>query len=245
MKVVIFAGRAFHQQGRTFRVQLVQRLAELFALRFLHLEALHHDQLAIGQLGRQRRAQRAQQLLARESVIVRAGLRSVDRAAVPPQWRANGAHARAPGALLLPQLLTCAAHQLLVLGGVGTGTLSGAIVPHRFPQQVLVHRAKNFIGQFQGTYLFAAEIHYINRRHSFFRFNLSVASCYFFFAEARLDAFNGSTVPAPLNPRRSLGGFLAFAIITYASLCPGTAPSTTSRFSSLSTPSTRTSRSRP
>src|SRR5664279_4329173 len=107
---MIFAGRAFHQQGRAFRVQLVKRLAELFALRFLHLEAFHYHQLAIGQLGRQRRAQRAQQLLARKSVIVRAGLGSVDRAAVPPQRRANGTHARASGALLLPQLLTRAAH---------------------------------------------------------------------------------------------------------------------------------------
>src|ERR1019366_389112 len=214
MKVVILAGRAFHQQGRTFRIQLVKRLAELFALRFRHLEALDHDQLAIGQLGRQRRAQRTQQLLARKSVIVGAGLWSVYGAAVPPQWRANGAHACASGALLLPQLLTRAAHQLLVLGGVGTGTLPRAVVLHRFPQQALVHRAENFVGQFEGTYLFAAEIHYINRRHSLFRFKLSLASSYFFFAEARLEAFNGSTVPAPLNPRRSLGGFLAFAITT-------------------------------
>src|ERR1017187_2069356 len=122
MKVMILAGRAFHRSGRTFRVQLVQRLAELFALRLLHLEALYNDQLAIGQFGRQRRAQRAQQLLARKSVIVGAGLWSMYGAAVPPQWRANGADTRASRALLLPELLTRAAYQLLVLGGVGTGT---------------------------------------------------------------------------------------------------------------------------
>src|SRR5215472_14252017 len=37
---------------------------------------------------------------------------------------------------------------------------------------------------------------------------------YFFFAACRFEAFNGSTVPAPPNPRRSLGGFFAFEITT-------------------------------
>jgi hypothetical protein len=37
---------------------------------------------------------------------------------------------------------------------------------------------------------------------------------YFFFAACRFDAFNGSTVPEPANPRRSLGGFFAREIST-------------------------------
>src|SRR5437660_784360 len=61
---------------------------------------------------------------------------------------------------------------------------------------------------------------------------------YPFFA-ALFAAFNGSTVAAPANPRRSRGGFLAFIITRYPPFGPGTLPSTTSRLSSLSTPSTR------
>src|SRR5215470_1899964 len=61
---------------------------------------------------------------------------------------------------------------------------------------------------------------------------------YAFFA-ALLAAFNGSIVAAPANPRRSLGGFFAFVITRYPPVGPGTLPSTTSRLSSLSTPSTR------
>src|SRR6185437_2854090 len=66
----------------------------------------------------------------------------------------------------------------------------------------------------------------------------SPAFRYPFFA-ALLAAFNGSTVAAPPNPRRSLGGFLALVITRYPPFGPGTLPSTTSRLSSLSTPSTR------
>src|SRR5246127_5657227 len=61
---------------------------------------------------------------------------------------------------------------------------------------------------------------------------------YAFFA-ALFAAFNGSTVAEPANPRRSLGGFFAFVITMYPPCGPGTLPSTTSKFSSLSTPSTR------
>src|SRR6266542_6590687 len=66
----------------------------------------------------------------------------------------------------------------------------------------------------------------------------SPAVHYPFFA-ALFAAFNGSTVAAPANPRRSLGGFFDFVITRYPPFGPGTLPSTTSRLSSLSTPSTR------
>src|SRR6201996_3252663 len=68
---------------------------------------------------------------------------------------------------------------------------------------------------------------------------------YFFFPpdglppEAFFEAFNGSTVPPPPNPRRSRGGALDFEIITYPSRGPGIAPSTINRFSSRSIPRMR------
>src|SRR5690242_21103340 len=53
-----------------FRSQGIQRLAEILGLRFLQVESIHDDQLAIGKLRGQRRAQRAQQLFAREGVVI-------------------------------------------------------------------------------------------------------------------------------------------------------------------------------
>src|SRR5260370_27061095 len=43
------------------------------------------------------------------------------------------------------------------------------------------------------------------------------------------SAFKGSTVAAPANPRRSLGGFCALVITRYPPCAPGTLPSTTSK----------------
>ena len=81
-------------------------------------QAVDHHQLAVLQLRRQRRAQRTQQLLARERVVIGAWLRPVDRAAMPPQRRTDRRDTRPARALLLPQLLARAAHQTSVLGGV-------------------------------------------------------------------------------------------------------------------------------
>jgi hypothetical protein len=110
---------------------------------------------------------------------------------------------------------------------VSTGALPSAVVFHRFPEQVLVDRAEHLVGQLEGAYLFAIQIHYINRCHEFFRYvganrssrnsgteQTAKRGYLLFFATWRFDAFNGSTVPAPLNPRRSLGGFLALLITT-------------------------------
>src|SRR4051794_36660894 len=65
-----------------------------------------------------------------------------------------------------------------------------------------------------------------------------VPTTYFFDlpAAAFFAAFNGSSVVDPAKPRRSRGGFFAFRITTYAPLGPGTAPSTSSKLSSLSMP---------
>ena len=107
----------FDQQRRARHVQLVERAAIELGLGFLDLQRIHHRQLAVGQLRSQRRAQRAQQLLARESIVVAARLRSVHRAAVAPQGRTHRADTRAARALLLPQLLAGTGNQLAVLGG--------------------------------------------------------------------------------------------------------------------------------
>src|SRR5581483_10403875 len=98
----------------------------------------------------------AQQLLARKLIVVGAGLRPMHRAAMPPQRRADGADARTSRTLLPPQLLAGAAHQLFVLGGMRAGALPGAVMFHRLPQQVLVDRAEHFLGELEGTHLFAA-----------------------------------------------------------------------------------------
>ena len=129
------------------------------------------------------------------------------RAAVPPQRRANGTHARAPRALLLPELFARAGHQLLVLGGVRAGALCGAVVLHRFPQQVLVDRAEDFVGQFEGANLGPAQIMNVDALPYSFRYAAAgsrPATAFYAFFAARLAAFNGSTVRRAANPRRSL-----------------------------------------
>ena len=68
---------------------------------------------------------------------------------MPPQRRTDRADTGAARALLLPQLLARAGDQLLVLGGVRAGALRGAVMLHRFPQQVFVDRAEDFIGQIE------------------------------------------------------------------------------------------------
>ena len=62
-QIAVLVLRLFDDQHRRIDFQRVQRLAEFFGLRLFHVERVHHDQLAVGQLRRQRRAQRAQQLL--------------------------------------------------------------------------------------------------------------------------------------------------------------------------------------
>src|SRR3954463_15520704 len=168
LEVAIAVLRALlHQQCVLREIQLLEQLAESAGLRFLQVEALDHGQLAIGKLSGERRAQRAQQLLLGELVVVAARLRPVNGATVAPQWRTDGAHAGASGALLLPKFLARARDQLLVLGGVGTLALRGAVVLYRLPQQVFVHRAKDFFGEVERADLFAIQIMYVDGCHCF------------------------------------------------------------------------------
>ena len=103
-----------------------------------------------------------------------------------------------------------------------------------FPQQRLVQlaHAEHFFCQLQGADFLSAEIVYVHvcHRFSFLRrpgangspssnlapFYLYKLFCksYFFLLAAFFEAFSGSTVPAPPNPRRSRGGALAFEIRT-------------------------------
>jgi hypothetical protein len=95
----------------------------------------------------------------------------------------------------------------------------GAVMFHRFPEQVFVDRAENFVGEIQCPDLLAAQIVYVDSCHMLFvswvlanKRDSARRTAYAFFA-ARFAAFNGSTVAEPANPRRSRGGFFAFVIM--------------------------------
>src|ERR1700722_2129611 len=171
-QITISMARDLDQQRRGFHLQRVQSLAELLGLGLFHIKRVAHDHLAVGKLRSQRRTQRAQHFLARENVIVGARLRSMHRAAMPPQRRADRADTGAAGALLLPKLFSGAGDQFLVLGGVRAGTLRGPVMLHRFPQQVFVDRAKYFIGEVERPDLVPAQIVNIDSCHM-----LSVCCC--------------------------------------------------------------------
>ena len=86
------------------------------------------------------------------------GLRAVNRAAVPPQWRPDRAYAGASCAFLFPQFLTRAGDQLFVLGGMRAGALCRPVMLYRFPEQIFVDSAENFVGQLQRADLRAGQI---------------------------------------------------------------------------------------
>ena len=66
-----------------------------------------------------------------------------------PERAAYRTHARAAGALLLPQLLARPGHFMAGLGLRRAGALAGQIMPNRFIKQVLIHfGAENRIGKF-------------------------------------------------------------------------------------------------
>ena len=118
---IAFLAGSLYQQSRLFHLQGVERLSHLGRLGCFQLKIFYDGQLAIGQLRRQRRAQRAQQLFAGKLIVIRARLRPMHRAAMAPQRRADRTHAGASGALLLPQFLAGARNQFAVLGGMGAG----------------------------------------------------------------------------------------------------------------------------
>src|SRR5260370_31388548 len=102
-EVAVF-GFVIDDEGALVRFELVEHGLESLGLVVFQLECLDDAQLAIAKLGRERRAQRAQQHLARQLVAIIFWLRPMDGSAVAPQRRTDGAHTRSPGALLSPTL---------------------------------------------------------------------------------------------------------------------------------------------
>src|SRR6185369_1383702 len=154
-----------HQERRTVDLQRIERFAERLRLRFLHIERIHDDQLAIGKLRRQRRTQRPQDFLAGKRVLIRVWLRSMNGTAMAPQRRANRTDAGASGALLLPELLAGSGYQLLVLGRMRAGALGGSVMLHRLPEKVFIDGAEDFIGKIKRADLGSAQIVNINGCH--------------------------------------------------------------------------------
>src|SRR5581483_3970755 len=164
-QVAIVMLRSFDNQHRLLDFQRVERFLELFGLRFLEVERVDDGQFAVGKLRSQGRTQSAQKLFLGEGVIVRPRHRTVHRVAMPPQWGPDRSDTGAACALLLPQLLARAGNFPAALGFVRAGALPGAVVFHRFPEQVFVDRAEDLVGQIEGSDLFTAQIVYINRCH--------------------------------------------------------------------------------
>src|SRR5437660_1022641 len=165
LQVLIARVGYVHNQNCLIHLQRIERRAELLGLRVLHIKCVDDDQLAVGVLRRQGRTQRAQKLLARESVVVRTRDRAMYGRAVPPQWRTDRANAGAPRALLLPQLLARTGYLPAGLGGVGAAVLSGAVMLYRLPDQIFVDRAEDFVGEVEGSDLLAAQIVYVDSCH--------------------------------------------------------------------------------
>src|ERR1700740_678991 len=181
----------FHQQRGLLDLQFVERLAKRLRLYFLHVERIHDRDLAIGQLRGQRRPQCSQQLLPREGVVVGAWLRSMHRTAVPPQGRADRSDTGAPRAFLLPQFLAGTGNPPTILGRVCSRPLPSAVVLHRLPEQVLVHRAKHLIGEIHRADLGAVQVVDIDSCHC----SLSIATSYWQLASSDLPLATWYPVP--------------------------------------------------
>src|SRR6202035_3535383 len=92
-------------------------------------------------------------------------LRTVHGRAMPPQWRPDRSDTGPARTLLLPKLLAGAGNFPARLGLVRSGALRGAIMLHRFPEQIFVDRAENFVGEIERPNFLAAQIVYVNRCH--------------------------------------------------------------------------------
>src|SRR5579862_229197 len=91
---------------------------------------------------------------------------------VTPQRRPDRSNTRTAGTLLLPQFLAGAGNFPARLGLVRSGALPGAVVFHRFPEQIFIDRAEDLIGEIECPDLLAAQIVNINRCHVFSRYSV-------------------------------------------------------------------------
>src|SRR4051812_18969430 len=203
--------------GRAERLE--HRRGRLGFLVAARLELVDDDERAVGQLRRQRRAQRAQLHLARQRVVVAARLRPEHGAALAPQRVADFADAGAAGALLPPRLLARAADVGAVLRRVRALVLLRVLVHDRFPDQVgLDHAAEELVLEIDRADVFFVAVNYIylhvsvpaSSNRFLFRLpassslsqqpagrrQLATGSCYFlplaagFFATVTLPAFS-------------------------------------------------------
>src|SRR5262249_50767206 len=115
------------QQRGLHQVQLAERESECLSLVRLERPGIDHSEFLVSELGRKRRAERAEDHFLRQIVRVAARLRSVDRAAMAPERRADRADTRPAGALLSPELAARAADFALVLRLVGACAKAVAI----------------------------------------------------------------------------------------------------------------------
>src|SRR4029434_7347507 len=97
------------------------------------LQLVDDDHRAIGELLRQRRANRADAHFLRQREFVAARLRPKHRAALPPKRGAARADLRAPSALLLVRLLAAAADERAILRRVSAAPLRRALPEHPRP----------------------------------------------------------------------------------------------------------------
>src|SRR5580698_8871227 len=89
------------------------------------------------------------------------------RGAVTPKWRTDRADTRPPRALLLPQLLARTGNLPASLSRMRAAVLPGAVVLHRLPDQIFIHRTENLIGKIESSDLLTAQIMYVNSCHVF------------------------------------------------------------------------------
>src|SRR6516225_8351137 len=96
---------------------------------------------------------------------------------MPPERRADRAHAGASRTLLPPELAACAAHFALFLGLVRPATQPCEIPPRSLMQEVLIDfGTEDRVRQFYLADLLAIQINYIHDRHIFI--SLSILNSY-------------------------------------------------------------------
>src|SRR5882672_1240272 len=214
----VSVGRRFNQQNRLrVPVQTGERLSKRLGLVRIELPRIHHGQLLLRKLCRKRGAQSAEEHFFRQAVRVAARHRPVHCAALAPDRAANRSHACAARALLLPQFSARPGHFAATLGLVRPRALRRLIPAHRFVEQVWVHlRPKHRVGQVHLTDVLAFEIldvHYRHCRRVLYYVTTTLLLRYF--------------------------DFRAFRMRIYVPTGPGTEPYTRSKFSSVSTFTTR------
>src|SRR6266436_1758201 len=133
----------------------------------LKLPTIHHGQLFISQLRRQRRTQCAEQHFLRHCIAVTARTWSVHRAAMPPQRRPDGANACLASALLLPELAAGTGNFALFFYLVRAPAEPVQVPAGSFVQQMRIHfRAKYRVRQLNFADFLSIQIDYIHDWHN-------------------------------------------------------------------------------